>query len=610
MGTAVWVVFATVVIAAASANAVNLYRRLLDGLAAGSSTFCFACLAIIGYWQYRHFAIYHVGDALDLALLAVALAGACLGFLWWNAAPAKIFMGDTGSLAIGSGLAALCLMMNLDLLLPVIGGLFVIVTLSVVIQVISFRVFHRRVFKMAPLHHHFELMGWPETTVIVRFWILAGLFAALGPRHLLRRLPLGGEGLPPVAAPSVPEAYRPRLHRPVVPVDEAKRMQASIPLVGGWRFPGGRRWLKRTTARRTVHHRRRASARTGPWLSTPRGTGRPGSGRPVRWLAGSPTCPPLPPCSHPDGRPVRGRPGHGRIGVAGHLPRALRLTLDDPHPSVVVDGRGRGCAGHLRTGRLPEVAQTRAPLLVVSMGLLVAVLVPGLGAASGGSSRWIGFGLLKLQPSELMKLALAVFAADLLTRRADPSTDPKMIIVPVLAVLGISGILILKQPDMGTALVLSCIALGILFLGGVPMAPIMKVLGAFAAMAVVIGLADPYRRDRILSFLNPGANKSGTGYQVWQSLIGLGSGPPVRAGPGRRAPEVGRSCPTPTPTSSSRWWGRSSGWSAPSSCWGCSSPSPGSGYGPPPGRRTGSGACWRWASPPGSPPRRSSTWVP
>jgi phospho-N-acetylmuramoyl-pentapeptide-transferase len=178
LGTGLWVVWATVLIAA-TANAVNLTDGL-DGLAAGSSTFCFACLAVIGYWQYRHFAIYHVADALDLALVAVALAGACLGFLWWNAAPAKIFMGDTGSLSIGSGLAALCLLMNLDLLLAVIGGLFVIVTLSVVVQVVSFRVFHRRVFLMAPLHHHFELMGWPETTVIVRFWILAGLFAALG----------------------------------------------------------------------------------------------------------------------------------------------------------------------------------------------------------------------------------------------------------------------------------------------------------------------------------------------------------------------------------------------------------------------------------------------
>jgi phospho-N-acetylmuramoyl-pentapeptide-transferase len=178
MGTALWVVWATVIMAG-SANAVNLTDGL-DGLAAGSATFCFACLAVIGYWQYRHFAIYHVADALDLAVAAVALAGACLGFLWWNASPARIFMGDTGSLAIGSGLAALCLLMNLDLLLVVIGGLFVIVTLSVVIQVVSFRVFHRRVFLMAPIHHHFELLGWPETTVIVRFWILAGLFAALG----------------------------------------------------------------------------------------------------------------------------------------------------------------------------------------------------------------------------------------------------------------------------------------------------------------------------------------------------------------------------------------------------------------------------------------------
>ena len=89
-------------------------------------------------------------------------------------------MGDTGSLAIGTGLAALCLQMNLQLLLPILGGLFVIVTLSVVIQVVAYWVFHRRVFLMAPLHHHFELMGWPETTVIVRFWILGGVFAALG----------------------------------------------------------------------------------------------------------------------------------------------------------------------------------------------------------------------------------------------------------------------------------------------------------------------------------------------------------------------------------------------------------------------------------------------
>jgi len=178
LGNIGWLVWAVLVVVG-SANAVNLTDGL-DGLASGSATFCFAILAIIGYWQFRHYSIYHVFSALDLALTSISLAGACLGFLWWNAAPARIFMGDTGSLAIGAALAALSLQMNLDLLLPVIGGLFVIVTLSVVIQVISYRVFGRRVFLMAPLHHHFELLGWPETTVIVRFWILGGLFAALG----------------------------------------------------------------------------------------------------------------------------------------------------------------------------------------------------------------------------------------------------------------------------------------------------------------------------------------------------------------------------------------------------------------------------------------------
>jgi len=173
-----WVAIA-VFIVIGSSNAVNLTDGL-DGLAAGSGAFCFGVLSIIGYWQFRHFAIYHLHAALDLGLVAVALVGACLGFLWWNAAPARIYMGDTGSLAIGTGLGALCLLMNLDLLLPIIGGLFVAETASVILQVVSFRVFHRRIFRMAPFHHHFELRGWPEITVIIRFWILAGLLAALG----------------------------------------------------------------------------------------------------------------------------------------------------------------------------------------------------------------------------------------------------------------------------------------------------------------------------------------------------------------------------------------------------------------------------------------------
>ncbi|HEX2699365.1 MAG TPA: phospho-N-acetylmuramoyl-pentapeptide-transferase [Acidimicrobiales bacterium] len=177
LSPALWVVWAVILIIGTS-NAVNLTDGL-DGLAAGSATFAFSAFAIIGFWQFRHFDVYQVPQALDLAVLAVALTGACTGFLWWNAAPARIFMGDTGSLAIGAGLAAFALVMNVHLLLPVVGGLYVLETLSVMIQVASFQLFHRRVFRMAPVHHHFELAGWPEITVIVRFWILAGLCTAL-----------------------------------------------------------------------------------------------------------------------------------------------------------------------------------------------------------------------------------------------------------------------------------------------------------------------------------------------------------------------------------------------------------------------------------------------
>jgi phospho-N-acetylmuramoyl-pentapeptide-transferase len=179
LGQVGWVVFAVLVMVGTS-NAVNITDGV-DGLAAGTSTFCFAVLAIMGYWIFRHRSIYHVlpASAIDLAIVAVALAGACIGFLWWNAAPAKIIMGDTGSLAIGAGLAALCLLLNLDLLLPIIGGLFVMETLSVIAQVVSFRVFHRRIFRMAPIHHHFELLGWPENKVVVRFWVVGILLALL-----------------------------------------------------------------------------------------------------------------------------------------------------------------------------------------------------------------------------------------------------------------------------------------------------------------------------------------------------------------------------------------------------------------------------------------------
>ena len=182
IGKAGWVIFAVLLILASS-NAVNLTDGL-DGLAAGSATFAFSAFTVIGFWQLRHVTIYakpgSVPPYLDMAIVAVAMIGGCAGFLWWNAAPAHIFMGDTGSLAIGTALAALALIENVQLLLAIVGGLYVVETLSVVVQVSSFRFFHRRVFRMAPIHHHFELVGWPETTVIIRFWILAGLCAGVG----------------------------------------------------------------------------------------------------------------------------------------------------------------------------------------------------------------------------------------------------------------------------------------------------------------------------------------------------------------------------------------------------------------------------------------------
>lgn len=184
LGTIGWAVLAVGMILATS-NAVNLTDGL-DGLAAGSSIYAFISYMVIGFWGFRHSAaggtgpdIYHLVHSYDLAIVAAAMVGACAGFLWWNANPARIIMGDTGALAIGTGLAALALTTSTQLLLPIVGGLFVLETLSVIIQVAAFQLFGRRVFRMAPIHHHFELGGWPETTVIVRFWILAGLFTAL-----------------------------------------------------------------------------------------------------------------------------------------------------------------------------------------------------------------------------------------------------------------------------------------------------------------------------------------------------------------------------------------------------------------------------------------------
>lgn len=163
----------------ATANGVNLTDGL-DGLVAGSSALVFGAFVLIAFWQSRNPGFYSVDGALDLAIFAAALLGAVLAFLWWNAAPARIIMGDTGSHAIGGAMAALAILTNTQLLLAVLGGLYVLETLSVIIQVVSFRGFGRRLFRMAPIHHHFELKGWPETTVIIRFWILSGIMVAIG----------------------------------------------------------------------------------------------------------------------------------------------------------------------------------------------------------------------------------------------------------------------------------------------------------------------------------------------------------------------------------------------------------------------------------------------
>jgi phospho-N-acetylmuramoyl-pentapeptide-transferase len=165
----------------ATANAINLTDGL-DGLASGSSAFTFAAFMIIAFTEFRHPDIYNVSaaQALDQAIVAAAMFGACAGFLWWNAAPARVFMGDTGSLAIGGGMAGLALMTRTHLLLPILAGLPLVETLSVIAQVVSYRGFRRRVLRMAPVHHHFEVGGWSEFTVIVRFWLFAGICVALG----------------------------------------------------------------------------------------------------------------------------------------------------------------------------------------------------------------------------------------------------------------------------------------------------------------------------------------------------------------------------------------------------------------------------------------------
>ncbi len=191
LGTIPFIIWIVILMAGAS-NAVNLTDGL-DGLATGSTIVVLAAYVLIGIWQERNSCVpsptqqcYQVRDGLDLAVVAAGLLGACLGFLWYNAHPAQIIMGDTGSLALGGALAALAVCTKTQLLLGILGGLFAIITLSVIIQVSVFKMTRYRtgrgirVFKIAPLHNHFEMIGWADTTIVMRFWLISALCVALG----------------------------------------------------------------------------------------------------------------------------------------------------------------------------------------------------------------------------------------------------------------------------------------------------------------------------------------------------------------------------------------------------------------------------------------------
>lgn len=195
LGGVLFAVWVTLIIVSAS-NGVNVADGL-DGLASGAAIFSVSAYIFIGFWQFNQNCYnlqldldvagrcYDVSDPLDLAVIAAAIAGALIGFLWWNTSPAQVFMGDTGSLGLGGALAALAILSRTELLLVLIGGLFLIVTGSVILQRTWFKITKRRygqgrrIFLMSPLQHHFELKGWAEITIVVRFWLISALFVAV-----------------------------------------------------------------------------------------------------------------------------------------------------------------------------------------------------------------------------------------------------------------------------------------------------------------------------------------------------------------------------------------------------------------------------------------------
>ena len=182
MGAFTFIFYLLVIVG--TSNAVNLTDGL-DGLATGCTATVAATYAVLVYVAGNfkaatYLQVPFVQFSGELTVLCLALLGACLGFLWWNAYPARVFMGDTGSLAIGGMLGSVAICCKQELLLVIVGGVFVIEAMSVILQVASFKTTGRRIFKMSPIHHHFELSGWKENTVIVRFWILSVFFALLG----------------------------------------------------------------------------------------------------------------------------------------------------------------------------------------------------------------------------------------------------------------------------------------------------------------------------------------------------------------------------------------------------------------------------------------------